>query len=156
MFLCARCRAQVWLCTHCDRGQRYCSAACSRACRREAQRAAASRYQSGPGRAAHAERQRRWRARANAASQFEAEGRVTHQGSHDEGADAPLVACEPPIDAADRLLAAATPETAAATTTPSRCARCSCPVPAFVRNGFLRHASRRWPLHLFDPHPEED
>jgi len=32
---CARCRAQVLLCSRCDRGQRYCSQACSFAARRE-------------------------------------------------------------------------------------------------------------------------
>ena len=33
LFLCARCRDQVLLCSHCDRGQVYCSRACSVASR---------------------------------------------------------------------------------------------------------------------------
>jgi len=39
LFLCARCRCQVLLCSHCDRGQRYCTPACSRQAREAAQRA---------------------------------------------------------------------------------------------------------------------
>jgi len=62
LFLCARCRTQVVLCSHCDRGQRYCTAACSRQARDAAQRDAAQRYQrSRRGRLAHAARTRRWR-----------------------------------------------------------------------------------------------
>ena len=45
LFLCARCRSAVTICSHCDRGQRYCSADCSRLARSCAQRAAAKRYQ---------------------------------------------------------------------------------------------------------------
>jgi len=72
-FLCARCRCTVLICSHCDRGQRYCSAACSRQARACAQRAAAKRYQdSRKGRHAHARRQSQWRARQQI---------VTHQGS---------------------------------------------------------------------------
>jgi hypothetical protein len=41
-FLCARCRSPVLICSHCDRGQRYCSAACSLQARSCAQRAAAA------------------------------------------------------------------------------------------------------------------
>ena len=36
LFLCARCRTQVLLCSHCDRGQRYCTPACSRQAREAA------------------------------------------------------------------------------------------------------------------------
>jgi hypothetical protein len=28
LYLCARCRVQVVLCSHCDRGNRYCNRAC--------------------------------------------------------------------------------------------------------------------------------
>jgi hypothetical protein len=64
MFLCARCRETVVLCSRCDRGQRYCDQVCSRAARRDFQRDAGRRYQDGSsGRAKHAERSRRWRAR---------------------------------------------------------------------------------------------
>jgi hypothetical protein len=72
-FLCARCHVQVVICRRCDRGQIYCAAGCVREARREAQRAAGLRYQaSDRGRATHALRSRRYRARRNA---------VTHHGS---------------------------------------------------------------------------
>jgi hypothetical protein len=35
LFLCARCRAQVFICRRCDRGNRYCNADCAQAARRE-------------------------------------------------------------------------------------------------------------------------
>ncbi len=46
------------ICTHCDRGQRYCGEQCSRLARRESMREAGRRYQQTPdGRAKHAVRQ---------------------------------------------------------------------------------------------------
>ena len=56
LFLCARCRDQVLLCSHCDRGQLYCSRACSFARRHERRRETAQRYQSSAGRLKHAAR----------------------------------------------------------------------------------------------------
>jgi len=73
LFLCARCRAQVFICRRCDRGQIYCANGCAQAARRASLREAAQRYQhSRRGRLAHAQRARRYRARIN---------KVTHQGS---------------------------------------------------------------------------
>ena len=61
LFLCARCRRQVLICSRCDRGQRYCGARCSGPARRESLRAAGRRYQhSRRGRHCRAERQRRY------------------------------------------------------------------------------------------------
>ena len=58
LFNCARCRCQVVICSHCDRGNLYCG----------------KRFQkSRRGRFAHAERQRRYRQRRRQ--------KVTHQGS---------------------------------------------------------------------------
>lgn len=72
MFLCARCRSQSFICRRCDRGQIYCVGSCARDARREGQREARRRYQATPrGRAMHAERNRRYRARV---------GRVTDHG----------------------------------------------------------------------------
>lgn len=72
-FLCARCRAQVFICRRCDRGQIYCANGCAQAARRASLREAAQRYQhSRRGRLAHAQRARRYRARLN---------KVTHHGS---------------------------------------------------------------------------
>jgi len=63
-YLCAGCRAPVLICNHCDRGNRYCTAQCAHQARRRSVRAAGWRYQvSLRGRHAHAERQRRYRAR---------------------------------------------------------------------------------------------
>jgi hypothetical protein len=64
MFLCARCRSQVLVCRRCDRGQIYCVGTCAQQARRERQREARRRHQATPrGRAMHAERNRRYRAR---------------------------------------------------------------------------------------------
>ena len=73
LFLCARCRSQVFICSHCDRGHRYCAEGCAWEARRQSQREAGRRYQrSRDGRFACAERNRRYRARRK---------NVTHQGS---------------------------------------------------------------------------
>jgi hypothetical protein len=64
MFLCARCRSQVLVCTRCDRGQIYCFGTCAQEARCNRQREARRRYQATPrGRAMHADRNRRYRAR---------------------------------------------------------------------------------------------
>src|SRR4051794_38952630 len=63
-FLCALCRCQVVVCAPCDRGQIYCSETCAQKSRRDRQREARRRYQATPrGRAMHAVRNRRYRAR---------------------------------------------------------------------------------------------
>ena len=73
LFHCARCRRQVLICRHCDRGNRYCGPGCSEPARRESLKAAGGRYQSSRrGRFTHAARQRRYRA---------SRPKVTHQGS---------------------------------------------------------------------------
>lgn len=73
LFLCARCRTQVLICSCCDRGQIYCAGGCAREARQQAQRDAGRRYQtSRRGRVNHAARTSRWRARQK---------NVTHQGS---------------------------------------------------------------------------
>jgi len=100
LFLCARCRAQVLLCSHCDRGQRYCSRTCSFAVRRERQRETARRYQrSRGGRRRHAARSACWRDRRRSPSQASAGvdiDKVTHQGCPRSAADASLLACDTP------------------------------------------------------------
>jgi hypothetical protein len=58
------CRAVAYLCTACDRGQRYWSDVCAHAARRRAQRESDRRYQSSErGRLKHAERARQYRER---------------------------------------------------------------------------------------------
>jgi hypothetical protein len=64
VFLCVRCRSRVLVCRRCDRGQIYCVGTCAQEARRSRQREARRRYQATPrGRAMHAERNRRYRAR---------------------------------------------------------------------------------------------
>jgi hypothetical protein len=64
MFLCARCRCQALVCRRCDRGQLYCAGTCAQKARHGRQRKARRRYQATVrGRAMHAERSRRYRAR---------------------------------------------------------------------------------------------
>ena len=83
LFLCARCRCQVLICSRCDRGQQYCGARCSGLARRESLRGAGRRYQhSRRGRHCHAERQRRYRRRCR-------EGVCTHKVTHHGSAGAP-------------------------------------------------------------------
>ena len=125
LFLCARCRSAVIICSPCDRGQRYCSADCSRLARSCAQRAAAQRYQnSRKGRHAHARRQGQWRARQQSVKQI-----VTHQGSPPP----PCAGVLPP----DEAIA---PQTGANQS--CKCHFCGRPVSAFVRQGFLGYRFR--------------
>ena len=58
------CRAMITICAGCDRGQRYCSAACRQRMRCQQVRAAGRRYQASPkGRLRHLLRQRAYRRR---------------------------------------------------------------------------------------------
>lgn len=161
LFLCARCRDQVLLCSHCDRGQQYCSRACSSLSRRERRRETAERYQSSrSGRLKHAARTACWRERQrllrqDSAGAGDAIDKVTHQGCPHAGADASLLACEPPSDptsasestvltespsaheAAARVSAGAVPFAALG------CRRCGHEVRPHVRLGYLRTNSVR-------------
>ena len=113
-FVCARCRAPVLVCSHCDRGQVYCAAGCAATARRLSQRDAGRRYQDSlPGRFHHAARTQRWRVRqaalATSTSMLAATSiepstaqSVTHQGS--------------PLGASDAVLAAPSSMPAAAAT----------------------------------------
>jgi len=68
------CSALFFVCSRCDRGQRYCSQRCRVASRRQQHRAASGRYQrTEGGREAHRVRQRSYRQRHR-------DLRVTHQG----------------------------------------------------------------------------
>jgi len=152
-FLCAGCRIQVLVCSHCDRGQRYCAGECASTTRRARQRDAGKRYQHGRnGRIKHASRTRSWRER-----QAEKAQSVTHQGSRLAPLDA-VLAADPPTVPATAVTAPAEPcitihaatisaPAAAIPITPDAwhchwcCVRC---VP-HVRLGFLRHSLKPWP-----------
>jgi hypothetical protein len=125
LFLCARCRTQVLLCSRCDRGQIYCGGDCAQQARRHAQREAAHRYQaSRRGRLMHAARSRRYRARRKI---------VTHQGSPAAAADDLL--------AADSVVAAPLqPAMVGSAPRPHwHCHGCGARCAPWVRSGFLRH-----------------
>lgn len=77
LFVCARCRRQVLICSRCDRGQQYCAGSYRTLARRESLCAAGRRYQqSRRGRHCHAERQRRYRRRCRKGA---GEENVTHR-----------------------------------------------------------------------------
>jgi hypothetical protein len=124
-YLCACCRTAVIICSHCDRGNRYCGAACATKVRTRCMQKASRDYQcSLPGRHAHAARQRCYRARQT--------NKVTHQGS-------PLVALPallPPDATPPQSDAQPEPE-------PGQCHFCLRNCGLFVRIGFLRCRFRR-------------
>ena len=120
-YLCANCRKAVTICSHCDRGHRYCGEGCSQATRRRAVREAGQRYQATrQGRHRHAERQRRYRVRM--ALHAIPSQKVTHQGSP-SGPAVDLLTAEPTV-----------PEKPLSW----HCDHCHRPLPAGVRQDFLR------------------
>ena len=71
----SECHAVFFLCSHCDRGHRYCSLHCRQQARLRQRRCANRRYQQSPeGRLDHCDRQRRYRERR-------AQARVTGHSS---------------------------------------------------------------------------
>jgi len=147
LFLCARCRDQVLLCSHCDRGQQYCSRACSRVSRRERRRETAQRYQSSRcGRLKHAARTARWRDRRR--SLREGGNKVTHQGCSVAHADASLPVCDIPSGGELTISTESRTDTAIASagTVPFAawvCRRCAQRLLPHVRQGWLRPSSVR-------------
>ena len=147
LFLCAGCRVQVVLCSHCDRGNRYCSRTCWRQTHDLARREAACRYQrSRGGRVRHAARSQRWRQRT-ALRAAEGDGtditghadgdaahKVTHQGSPTGVAAAPLVACTYDITSIATDPLADAPASSAVL----RCYRCAAAQPDWLRQDYLR------------------
>jgi hypothetical protein len=161
-FLCARCRAPVLVCSHCDRGQIYCAAGCAAVVRQQSQRDAGRRYQASlRGRFRHAARTRRWRERQAllAVSQGSSAARsaaqsVTHQGSSLPASDAVLAVPSPmPVAATPAPASTAqscTTITSSSASSPAttlpltlsawRCHWCHRPCAARVRLDFLRHS----------------
>ena len=137
LYLCAGCRTAVLICSHCDRGQRYCTG-CAGEARRRSVRAAGRRYQASlRGRHAHAKRQQRYRART--ALHSLRSQKVTHQGS-------------PPPACADQL---SSEPSVPVKPVPGHCWRCQRPLPDWVRQDFLRRRIRRSPpdrrTHVYHP-----
>ena len=74
LYQCARCHAQVIVCSRCDRGHRYCIDGCAQTARTDSLKRAGKKYQSSrTGRFNSAARQQRFRVRTSQ--------KVTHQGS---------------------------------------------------------------------------
>lgn len=72
-FDCARCQDPVRICSHCDRGQRYCARGCAEEARRESVRAAGRRYRTTfRGRQLGAARQAKFRQRQDLKRQLTA------------------------------------------------------------------------------------
>jgi hypothetical protein len=179
MFLCARCRTQVVLCSRCDRGNRYCGPACWRLARNAARRETARRYQrSRRGRLTHAARSRRWRQRHAVICRVDGDTdtgvgvgvgahNVTHQGSRTGVGAAPLAVCTNAnatatttanATASASTTASAMPSPPSApppaqeplVTQPWHCRRCGREQPAWLRQGFLRHRrTSALPMALF-------
>jgi hypothetical protein len=122
---CARCHRQVWICSHCDRGNVYCGVRCSHSARSQSLRRAACKYQSTRGGGlCNAARQRRFRERQRQ--------KVTHQGSQSVQLSASL------LNRAGKSKNEAVP--ARFISTPViYCRFCGCECEAFLRSGFLRH-----------------
>ena len=155
LFLCARCRDQVLLCSHCDRGQQYCGRACSSVSRRERRRQTAQRYQSSRGgQLKHAARTACWRQRRRSLRQASAGNidKVTHQGCSVAPADASLLACETPstceghettVDT-DSANATAAASAGTASFAALVCRRCTHRLLPHVRQGYLRASRVGW------------
>jgi hypothetical protein len=152
LYLCARCRAQVILCSRCDRGNRYCGGQCRHQARNEARRQAAQRYQrSWRGRVCHAQRSRRWRQRRAARDAACSAGgdaqNVTHQGSRLGVACAPLAEWtydSSTVDVAGTAAGIASPSAPQAPDIATAvicwaCRRCGARQPTALRQGFVRH-----------------
>jgi len=134
LFNCARCRCQVVICSHCDRGNIYCGKRCSQAARRDSRRQASGRYQrTRRGRFAHAERQRRYRQRRRA--------KVTHQGS-------PPVLADETLRAESKTLARRREVSVAVPGDSIRCDLCGRVCSHFVRQSFLRQRATRKSIDL--------
>ena len=126
-YLCARCRTAVLICSHCDRGQRYCAGDCAKLARTQSLQDAGQRYQtSRSGRLNHAARQHRYRDRQT---------KVTHHGS--------------PLRTPDVLLPVSPMLPVKSSPQPWHCHFCGQLQSQFVRLDFLRHRIRR-PLRLSD------
>ena len=128
MFLCARCRSQVLVCRRCDRGQIYCAGTCAQQVRRHYQREARRRYQASPqGRAMHADRNRRYRARQRS---------VTDQGPLKEHKSDALSGVEVHRPMSDRSPSRCSPRN-------WRCHFCGQEASAFLRPSTLRPSRYR-------------
>lgn len=119
LFNCRKCTKQVVICSHCDRGNIYCSKTCANQSRIQNHRRSNQLYQSTyRGKLLHASRQKNYRARQKE--------KVTDQGSTAISSNVLL------------------PQTKNENICPSNkiifCDFCHTPVSHFFRNGYLNHS----------------
>ena len=128
LYNCARCHNQVMICRYCDRGNLYCGGFCAHEARKESLRRSSALYQSSRrGRAANAQRQKRFRQRQRE--------KVTHQGSTPDSPD-DLLRVEPDKHPTCHSRENAFPETGI------YCHFCKRACDPFLRNRFLRPQTR--------------
>ena len=132
LFQCARCSAQTFICSYCDRGNQYCSKTCSDQARRDSLRRANRKYaKTRKGKHKNAERQRRHRRNKTE--------KVTDQGSTptSPAVSLPLLVNTPVLKAFWPVFAQSLSRI---------CHFCFAAIGDFVRNDFLHRAYRhqRW------------
>ncbi len=133
----AGCRQMYFLCTRCDRGQRYCTRPCSAAARKASLRRAGAKYQATPqGRSNHAARQQRHLAAV--------EEKMTHQAP-EEVAVAATVSSTSATSTMEVELPGAT-RTWSDEVEPGTKQCCGCGRPGrFYREATLARCRSRWP-----------
>ncbi len=129
LYNCARCHQQVILCSHCDYGNIYCFDGCAQEAKILSLREANKRYRESPlGRQNAARRQAEFRQRnrleesSDPSSEPSPEKKVTHQGSEEEPAPAPIASESIEGDVGEY-----------------HCHCCGRPVDFYLRSGFIRH-----------------
>ena len=132
LFQCARCCAQTFICSLCDRGNRYCSKSCSGHARRESLRRANRKYAyTRKGKHTNAERQRRYRQRKTQ--------KVTDQGSKPTPSPVslPLLVNTPVLKVFSSVVAQSLNRV---------CHFCFACISPFIRNDFFHRSYRhqRW------------
>jgi hypothetical protein len=129
------CNALFFICSHCDRGQRYCGKNCSTAARRRQHREANRRYQSSPeGKRDHLDRQYNY-------LQRQSQAELTDQGSHSVIPPA-LSECGEKIGVPAAEIVAALSVRPQSTTGQRLCC-CICGRPGWFVNPFPRTSQRR-------------
>jgi hypothetical protein len=89
-FFCGTCGNEVWICTYCDRGHRYCSPECSLEARRKSCAESRRKHQEKEeGRLGNARRQREWYSRRKSLEKTE---NLTDQGSVEPGSPSIILA----------------------------------------------------------------
>lgn len=147
VFVCARCRAEVVVCSGCDRGRRYCGRGCSAQARRASMLEAGRRYQSSRvGRFAHASRSKRYRQRQRLKQQPPPLPPPWPSASASASAKIVTHQCSQATQAGDVLSVTGKQSMQDGTLQSWRCCWCSRTGQGEVRGGFLRHGRPAHPV----------